>query len=131
VDLVELAAKFWPRAAAGVLGDPGQEECRPAEGNAGADPVFAPVPDGAQVDDLLHVFPAALDFEQLLVPDGDVFRGQVGVRGAEQVFPVQVFLGFRLRGVDPEQAARGNAQVAVQAGPGGDDAAQLGRACRR
>lgn len=104
----------------------GQEDCQPAEGNVGADPVFAPVPDGVQVDDLLYVFPAALDFEQLLVPDGDVFRGQVGVRGAEQVFPVQVFLGFRLRGADPEQAARSNAQLAVQAGPGGDDAAQLG-----
>jgi hypothetical protein len=36
------------------------------------------------------------------------------------------FLSFRLRGVDPEQAARSNAQVAVQAGLGGDDAAQLG-----
>ena len=59
------------------------------------------------------------------VPDGDVFRRQVRARGAEQVFPVQVFR-FRLRGVDPEQAARSNAQVAVQAGPGSDDAAQLG-----
>jgi len=40
----------------------------------GADPVLAPVVDRAQVDDLLHVPPAALDFQQLLVPDGDVLR---------------------------------------------------------
>jgi hypothetical protein len=48
VDLVELAAQLWPRAAAGVLGDPGRH--------------FMP-------------FPAPLDFEQMLVPDGDVSRG--------------------------------------------------------
>ncbi|HUY46622.1 MAG TPA: hypothetical protein VMV92_12960 [Streptosporangiaceae bacterium] len=42
----------------------------------GADPVFQVVIDGAQVDDLLHVPPAALDFQQLLVAEGDV-----GTRG--------------------------------------------------
>jgi hypothetical protein len=30
------------------------------------------VEHGAQVDDLLHVAPAALDFEELLVAQGDV-----------------------------------------------------------
>jgi hypothetical protein len=42
----------------------------------GADAFFEPVVDGPQVDDLLHVAPAALDFEQLLVAQGDVLSAQ-------------------------------------------------------
>ena len=37
-----------------------------------------------EVDDLVHVAPAALDFQELLVPGGDVGGGQVRVGDAEQ-----------------------------------------------
>ena len=65
----------------------------------------SPVEDRAQVDDLLHVAPAALDFQQLLVAGGDVLGGHFRVGGAEQVLPVEVLLGLRLAGVGAEQAA--------------------------
>ena len=73
VDAVEFAAQFRPGGAAGVLGDAGEEQGEPAEDDVGADALFFPVVDGAQVDDLLHVAPAAFDFEELLVAEGDVF----------------------------------------------------------
>jgi hypothetical protein len=38
----------------------------------GADPLLLAVIDRPQVDDLLHVAPAALDFQQLLVTQRDV-----------------------------------------------------------
>jgi hypothetical protein len=38
----------------------------------GSDAFFFAVVDRAQVDDLLEVAPAALDFQQLLVAQGDV-----------------------------------------------------------
>ena len=60
-DPVELAAQFRPGGAAGVLGDAGQEEGEPAEDDVGADALLFAVVDGAEVDDLLHVAPAALD----------------------------------------------------------------------
>src|SRR6266851_1205168 len=67
-------AKVRPGVAAGVLGDAGEEEGQPAQEDVGADAVFPAVVDGAEVDDLLHVAPSALDFEELLVPGGDIFR---------------------------------------------------------
>src|SRR5262249_24938149 len=91
-----------------------------------ADPLFQPVVDGAQVNDLFHVAPAAFGFQELLVAGGDVGGGELGVGGAEQVLAVQVLLGLDSPGVDAEQAAGGDPQVAVQAGLGGDHPAQLG-----
>lgn len=44
------------------LGDAGQQESEPAEQDVGPDPVLGPGEDRAQVDDLLHVPPAALPF---------------------------------------------------------------------
>ncbi|MEU5547907.1 hypothetical protein AB0G85_37305, partial [Streptomyces sioyaensis] len=75
---------------------------------------------GPQVDDLLHVPPASLDFEELLVAERDVFRGQVRVGASQQVLAVEVLLGLDLRGVDAEFAGRGGAEVAVEAGLAGD-----------
>ena len=57
---------------------------------------------------------------------GDVLGGHLGIGGAQEVLAVEVLLGFGLGGVDAEQAAGSNAQVAVQPGLGGDDAAELG-----
>src|SRR5690348_16641172 len=66
-DPVELAAQFRPGRAAGVLGDAGEEEGEPAQDDVGADALFLAVVDRPQVDDLLEVAPAALDFQQLPV----------------------------------------------------------------
>ncbi len=44
VDLVQFAAQLGPGPAAGVLGDPGQEQGEPAEDDVGAEAVFSPVP---------------------------------------------------------------------------------------
>src|SRR5208337_2428021 len=107
VDAAELAAQFRPGGSARVLGDAGQEEGEPAEDDVGADAFFLAVVDRAQVDDLLHVAPAALDFQELLIAQRDVLGGHLGIGG-------------------PEQAAGGDPQVPVQAGLGGDDAAELG-----
>jgi hypothetical protein len=48
----------------------------------------------------LHVPPAAFDLQQLLVAQGDVLRGQVRVRAAQQVHPVQIRLARDLLLVD-------------------------------
>jgi hypothetical protein len=52
------------------------------------------VVDRAQVQDLFHVPPAALDLEELLIAQRYVGGRQVRVRAAQQVFPVQVGLGL-------------------------------------
>ena len=49
-----------------------------------------------------------------------------GSAGPQQVLPVEVLLGFRLGGFGTQQPAGGGPQVPVQAGPGGNDAAELG-----
>jgi hypothetical protein len=92
----------------------------------GADPLLQPVVDRAQVDDLLHGAPAALDLQELLVAGGDVSGGEPGVRCAEQVLAVQVLPGPDRPGADPRQSAGRDPQVPVQAGLGGDHPAQLG-----
>jgi hypothetical protein len=71
-DPVELTAQLGPGLAAGVLGDAGQEQGEPAEDDVGADALFFAVVDRAQVDDLLEVSPAALDFQELPVAQGEV-----------------------------------------------------------
>src|SRR5712691_9934358 len=72
----------------------------------------------AQVNDLLHVPPAALDLEQLLVAERDVLGGHLRVGGAQQVLAVEVLLGLGPGRVDAEEAAGGGPQVPVQAGLG-------------
>src|ERR1035438_3968935 len=125
-ELAELVGDLVPGGAGGGLGDPDEEQGEPAEDDVGADPLFQPVVDRPQVDDLLHVSPAALDFEELPVAGGDVGGGEPGVGGAEQVLAVEVLLCPDGPGVDAEQPAGGDAQVAVQPRFRRDDAAQLG-----
>ena len=57
-----------------VSADADEQEGEPAEHDVGADALLLAVVDGAQVDDLLHVPPAALDLGELLVAEGDVRR---------------------------------------------------------
>jgi hypothetical protein len=82
----------------------------------GADPFFLAVVDRAQVDYLLHVAPAALEFQELLVAQGDVLGGHLRVGGPQEVLAAAVLLGGRLGRVDAEQAAGGDAQIACWRG---------------
>jgi len=123
---VQLVGDLGPRDAGSGLRDADQQQGQPAQDDVGADAFFLAMVDRAQVDDLLEVAPAALDFQQLLIPQRDVLGRELGVRAAEQLLAVQVLLGLDGGGVGPEQAPGGDAQVPVQARPGGDDPAQPG-----
>ena len=79
VNAVEFAAHDRPGACGGVLGGAGEEEGEPAQQDVGADALFEPVVDRAQVQDGFHVPPAAFDFQELLVADGDVLGGEFRV----------------------------------------------------
>ena len=72
-----------PGLAGAGLDDPDQEQREPAEHDVGADALFEAVVDRAQVEDLFHVPPAAFDFQELLVAQRDIGRGQVRVRAAQ------------------------------------------------
>ena len=87
--------------------------------DVGADAVFEAVVDGAQVEDGLHVPPAAFDFEELLVAQGDVLGGQGGVGAAQQVLAVEARSAADRGLVDAQQPAGGDAQEPV-----------AGRGCR-
>ena len=83
-----------PGVAGGGLDDADEQQREPAQHDVGADALFEAVIDRAQVEDLLHVPPAAFDLQELLVAQRDVGGGQVRVRAAQQVLPVQVGLGL-------------------------------------
>jgi hypothetical protein len=85
------------------------------------------VVDGAQVEDLLHVAPAALDLGELFVAEGDVGSRERGVRAAQEVLAVELLLGLDRPFVHAQQTAGGRAQVARQPRLRRDHAAQLGR----
>jgi len=74
LQLLKLAAQGGPALLAGRLHDAHEQQGEPAEHDVGADAIFPAVVDGAQVEDLLHVPPAALDLGELLVAEGDVLR---------------------------------------------------------
>jgi hypothetical protein len=83
-------------APQGALGDADEEEGEPAQDDVSADALFLAVVDRAEVDDLLEAPPAALDFQQLPVSQGDVLGAHRRVGGAQQVLAVEVLLGLRL-----------------------------------
>jgi hypothetical protein len=92
VEPVEVTAHGRPGVAGAGLDDADQEQREPAQHDVSADAFFEAVIDRAQVQDLLHVPPAAFDFQELLVAQRDVGGRQVRVRAAQQVLPVQVRL---------------------------------------
>jgi hypothetical protein len=108
-----------------VLGDADQQQREPAEDDVGADAVFLAVADGAQVQRGLHVAPAALDLQQLLVAQRDILRAQGRVRGAQQELAVQVRLAVDGAAVDAQQPALGLAQEALEAAFGRKPRVQL------
>src|SRR6266516_4103827 len=121
VQALEVTADGGPGLAGRRFDDAHEEQGEPAQRDVGADAFFEAVVDRSEVDDLFHVPPTAFDLEELLVADRDVLGGQVRVGGAQQVLAVEVRLGLDRLGIDAQQAAAGDAQVAVQAGFGGDD----------
>ena len=75
VEPVEVAAHVVPGLAGGGLDDADEQQREPAQQDVGADAFFEAVVDRAQVEDLLHVPPAAFDLEELLVAQRDVGGG--------------------------------------------------------
>ena len=78
--------QFRPGGAAGVLGDAGEQEGESAEDDVGADALLFPVVDRPRVE-MLHISPAALNFQELSVAKGDVLGGHLRVGGAQQELP--------------------------------------------
>src|SRR5690242_18829095 len=67
VEPVEVAADVVPGVAGGGLDDADEQQREPAQQHVCADAFFEAVVDRAQVEGLLHVPPAAFDFQELLV----------------------------------------------------------------
>ena len=78
-----------PGLAGAAFGDPDEQQREPAEQDVGADAVFEPVEDRAQLQGGLQVAEAAFGLEEVLVAQRDVLGGQVRVGGGEQVLAVQ------------------------------------------
>jgi hypothetical protein len=96
-----------PALIGGALGDPDQQEGEPADDDVRLDAVLEPVEDGAQLERGLQVAEGALGLAQVLVAERDVFGGEVGVGGGEQVLAVEARLGRDLASVDQQPAGRG------------------------
>jgi hypothetical protein len=126
VQPLQLVAHAGPGAAGGGLDQADEQQRQPAQQHVGADAVLAPVIDRPQVEELLHVPPAALDGDQLLVAQRDVLRRQGRVGAAQQELAIQLGFGGDCPPVEAQQSAGCDIQVAVQAGLGGELSAQLG-----
>jgi hypothetical protein len=122
---VEFVADVAPAVVCGVLDNPHEQQCEPAQLDVCPDPVFAVVEDRAESEGALHVAPAAFDLQQGLVGGGEVFGSEGGVGGAQQPFAVQVGLAFDRGRVDAKQPAVGAAQVTPQPGLGLQRAEEL------
>jgi hypothetical protein len=107
VEPVELAADGRPGGVGGGLDDADQQQGEPAEDDMCAYAFLESVVDGPQVDDLFHVPPAPLDFEELLVTEGDVLGRQMRIGASQQVLAVEVLLSLDLGGVEAEFAGPG------------------------
>jgi len=69
----------------------------PAQQDVGADPRFQLVMNWSQLERALQVTEAAFSLEQILLPQGDVFRCQVGVGGRQQILAIKALLRGHLR----------------------------------
>jgi hypothetical protein len=126
VQPLQLVAHAGRGAAGGGLDQADEQQRQPAQQHVGADAVLAPVIDRPQVEELLHVPPAALDGDQLLVAQCDVLGARLRVGAVQQELAVQLGFGGDRLGVEAQQSAGCDLQVAVQAGLGGELSAQLG-----
>src|SRR5665213_2400737 len=89
---VELVADVAPGVAGAVFDDPYEEQSEPAELDVASDPVLPMMEDGTESERSLHVPPAPLHFEQLLVGEGEIGGGETVVAGAQQPLAVQLRL---------------------------------------
>jgi hypothetical protein len=103
VQAVEFVADVAPGIVGGVLDDADEQQRQPAQLHMRADAVLAVAEHRAQPQRALHVPPAALDRDQLLVGGGEIVGGQREVGGAHQPLAVQVLLPLDRRVVDAEQ----------------------------
>ncbi|CAB4604964.1 unannotated protein [freshwater metagenome] len=69
---------------------------------------------GSELEGGLEVTEPAFGFEQVLVAERDIFRGQVRVRGRQQILAVELGFGGDLRPVDHQPTGRGLAQPTTQ-----------------
>ena len=83
MDPAELDRDPPPREPGGAFGDTDQQQRQPAEQDVGPDPRFEVMMNRAEFQRRLEVAEAAFGFEEVLVAQGDVLGGQVGVGGAE------------------------------------------------
>jgi len=88
---LEFGAQPVPGLAGGGLGDADQQQGEPAEQDVGADAVLAAVVNGAEIENLLHIAPAALHFQELFVTQRDVLGRQFRIRRAQEVLPVEYY----------------------------------------
>ena len=108
VESLQFGRDPSPALAALAFGDPDQQQREPADDDVGADAVFEPVEDGAQLQGGLQVAEGAFGFAQVLVAERDLLGGEVGVGGGEQVLAVQALLG---RDLAPGRSAAGRSAV--------------------
>src|SRR5665213_27206 len=101
---VELVADVAPGVAGAVFDDPYEEQSEPAELDVASDPVLPMMEDGTESERSLHVPPAPLHFEQLLVGEGEIGGGETVVAGAQQPLAVQLRLSGNGRLVNSEPA---------------------------
>jgi hypothetical protein len=82
---------------------------QPTQLDVSADPVLTVMEHRPQTEGALHVAPATLDGQELLVGGGEVLGGEGDIGGAQQSLAVQVRLTFGSGGVDAQQPGLGPA----------------------
>ena len=82
------------------LGYPDKMQGQPAQKHVGSDPIFFAMMDGAKFERGLQRPEGALHLEELLVPEGHVFRGERVVGGGQQILSVEALLRPDLPHVD-------------------------------
>src|SRR5207344_2565052 len=82
--------------AGGGLGDADEQQREPAQQDVGADAFFEAMIDRAQVEDLLHVAPAAFDLQELLVTRAMSAAGRCGSEQRSRYFPSRLASVFIL-----------------------------------
>ena len=109
MELVEFRADGPPGLAGRILGDPDEQQGEPAEQDVGPDAILSAVEDRAQSRGSSSCPARPLDLEELLVAEGDVFRGQRRVAGPEQELAVEALFASDRRPVDPQEATGADA----------------------
>lgn len=101
MDAAELGGDAPPGGAAAPFADTHQQEGEPAQQqHVSADAGLDAVEHGPQLEGGREVPEPAFGFEQVLVAEGHVFGGEVGVAGGQQVLAAEAFLGADASPVD-------------------------------